>query len=65
MYITTPDWKTDFNELMDIFKELLAEMKAQADGSSTFITGTGPTGPNPKSQAKLTTLETRLKQLEQ
>jgi DNA-binding cell septation regulator SpoVG len=65
VYITTPDWKTDFNELMDIFKELIAEMKSQAEGSSPFTTGVGPTGPNPASIAILTLLETRLGLLEQ
>ena len=65
VHISTPDWRTDFNEMMNIFKELLAEMKAQAEGSSPFVTGTGPTGPNSNSLKVLIDLETRLKRLEQ
>ena len=63
--ISTAKWKADFTELMDIFKELLAEMKSQAEGGSPFTTGVGPTGPNPASIAILTILETRLGLLEQ
>lgn len=63
--ISTPEWKADFTEMMDILKGLLAEMKAQAEGSSPFVTGVGPTGPNPLSLTALTLLETRLSMLEQ
>lgn len=63
--ISTPEWKADFTEMMDILKGLLAEMKAQADGSSPFVTGAGPTGINAKSKAALGSLETRLGNLEQ
>ena len=63
--ISTAKWKADFTELIDIFKELLAEMKSQAEGGSPFTTGVGPTGPNPASIAILTILETRLGLLEQ
>ena len=63
--ISTPEWKADFTEMMDILKELLAEMKSQAEGSSPFVTGVGPTGPNPLSLTVLTILETRLSMLEQ
>jgi len=63
--ISTEKWKADFTELMDIFKELLVEMKSQAEGNSPFTTGVGPTGPNPPSIAVLTLLETRLGMLEQ
>ena len=63
--ISTPEWKADFTEMMDILKGLLAEMKAQADGASPFVTGVGPTGPNPASQVVLLALETRLGMLEQ
>jgi len=63
--ISTPEWKADFTEMMDILKGLLVEMKAQADGTSPFVTGVGPTGPNPLSQVILDTLKTRLDKLEQ
>jgi hypothetical protein len=63
--ISTPEWKADFTEMMDIMKGLLAEMKAQAEGSSPFVTGVGPTGLNPLSLTVLTILETRLGMLEQ
>jgi len=64
--ISTPEWKADFTEMMDILKALLNEMNAQAKGESTFVTATGgPTALNPKSMAILTALETRLGLLEQ
>jgi len=63
--ISTPEWKADFTEMMDILKGLLAEMKSQADGVSPFVTGVGPTGPNPASQVVLNLLKTRLDMLEQ
>ena len=63
--ISTPEWKADFTEMMDILKDLLLEMKAQADGSSPFVTGAGPTGINAKSQTVLGSIETRLSNLEQ
>jgi len=63
--ISTPEWKADFTEMMDILKDLLAEMKSQADGASPFVTGAGPTGVNAASIAALGILETRLGNLEQ
>tara|TARA_R110000744_G_scaffold24413_1_gene61204 strand:+ start:215 stop:1261 length:1047 start_codon:yes stop_codon:yes gene_type:complete len=63
--ISTPEWKADFTEMMDILKDLLLEMKAQADGSSPFVTGAGPTGINAKSKTVLGSIETRLGNLEQ
>lgn len=63
--ISTPEWKADFTEMMDILKGLLVEMKAQADGVSTFATGVGPTMLNVTSQGVLNTLKTRLDKLEQ
>ena len=63
--ISTPEWKADVTEVLNILKDLIAEMKAQADGSSPFVTGVGPTGPNASSLAKLNILEQKLGLLEQ
>ena len=61
VYITTPGWKTDFNELMDLLEVVVTELNDFMAGSKPAPTGGGPTGPT----ASTTALQSALKQLKQ
>lgn len=64
VYITTPDWKTDFNELMDLLEIVVTELNDFMSGSKPASTGAGPTGPTPGASALASALQ-KLKELKQ
>jgi len=64
VYITTPDWKTDFNELMDLLEVVVTELNDFMAGTKPAPTGGGPTGPTPSASALASALQ-KLKELKQ
>ncbi len=64
VYISTPNWKTDFNELMDVLEIVITELNDFMSGSKPAPTGGGPTGPTPSAGALASALQ-KLKQLKQ
>ena len=64
VYITTPDWKTDFNELMDLLEVVVTELNEFMAGTKPAPTGGGPTGPTPSASALASALQ-KLKELKQ
>lgn len=61
--IITPEWKADFSAMMDIIKDLIADVEKLSQG--TFPTGVGPTGPHPSVPGTISQVKSKWSQLEQ
>ena len=61
--IVTPEWKADFSTMMDILKDLIAEVATISQGK--FPTGVGPTGPLAPQVSALAQIKSKFGQLQQ
>ena len=61
--LVTPEWKADFSAMMDILKDLIADVEKLSQG--TFPTGVGPTGPHPSVPGTIAQVKSKWGQLEQ
>lgn len=60
--IHSDEWKADWTALLDVVKDLVAEVEVISKG--TFPTGVGPTGPHPTSVGKMAQIKQALAKLE-
>ena len=62
--ISTPEWKTDITEVMNLLEVVITEVNDFMSGSKPAANGAGPTGPTPGAGALAQAL-TKIKQLKQ